>query len=301
MLRKFWTLPFPSGPFSYSLLCAPPIFSLFVLHIRAALIVTSQQEQARRHQSLVFLLFFFFFFFFFFCFKLVVARMALARMCLRRTTSLLLRGRHSFPLTAVGVARGGRSSIDFGAPSSYSAVPDHRSPPKREDEKKGGEVAAATESSSTPAPRRRGLLSRHLIPFRFDSTGLGNALWQVSENLNRLLEKWAPSRLLGRMKEVDDCYKLFFEVPGLRKEDMRITVEDGFLVITGERKEEEEDDSDEEGGWYSKSYGYYNTSLLLPDDAKVEEIKAEVKDGILKVTIPRNEEKKRNIREVKIQ
>ncbi|XP_008792025.2 26.5 kDa heat shock protein, mitochondrial [Phoenix dactylifera] len=226
--------------------------------------------------------------------------MALARMCLSSTP--LLRGRRSFPLSAVSTARGGSMDIDFGAPSSYSAVPDHPSSPKREDEKKGGEVAPA-ESSSAPARRRSGLLSSQpwdLIPFRFHNIGLGNALWQVSENLNRLLENWAPSRFLGRMKEVKDCYKLRYEVPGLRKEDMRITVEDRFLVITGERKEEE-DDSDEEGGWYSKRYGYYNTSLLLPDDAKVEEIKAEVKDGILCITIPRNEEKKRNVREVKIQ
>ncbi len=42
------------------------------------------------------------------------------------------------------------------------------------------------------------------------------------------------------------------------------------------------------GCWYSQRYGYYNTSLLLPDDAEMEHIKAEVKNGILYVTIPKS-------------
>lgn len=123
---------------------------------------------------------------------------------------------------------------------------------------------------------------------------------QVSDNLNKLLENFSPSRLLGRVKENDKCYKLRYEVPGLSKNDLKITVEDGFLVITGECKEEDGEFDDDKDGWYAQRYGYYNTSLLLPDDAKVDEIKAEVKDGLLYVTIPRTEPKKRNVREVQI-
>lgn len=73
-------------------------------------------------------------------------------------------------------------------------------------------------------------------------------------------------------------------------------------MITGERKEEDgEFDDDHRDGWYAQRYGYYNTSLLLPDDAKVDEIKAEVKNGLLYVTIPRTEPKKKNVHQVHIQ
>ncbi|XP_020088049.1 26.5 kDa heat shock protein, mitochondrial [Ananas comosus] len=169
-------------------------------------------------------------------------------------------------------------------------------------------VPAAAEKREVATSSRRGRRGRlwrspwDLVPFRLNTDGLGNALMRVSENLNRVLENWMPSRLLGRMKEDDSCYKLRFEVPGLSKDDIRITVEDGMLVVTGERKEEEALDEDEDqGGWYSQRYGFYNTSLLLPDDAEVAHIKAEVKNGVLYVTIPRSAERRRNVTEVKIQ
>lgn len=104
---------------------------------------------------------------------------------------------------------------------------------------------------------------------------------------------------MGRVKEQDECYKLRFEVPGLGKDEVKITVDDGVLTIKGEHKEEEEDGSDDEF-WSAKSYGYYNTSLLLPDDAKVDEIKAELKDGVLNITIPRTEKPKKDVKEVEI-
>lgn len=84
---------------------------------------------------------------------------------------------------------------------------------------------------------------------------------------------------MGRVKEQDQCYKLRYELSGLTKEEVKITVEDGILTIKGEHKEEEEEGSDDEY-WSSRSYGYHNTSLMLPDDAKLDAIKAEMKDGI---------------------
>ncbi|KAA8541913.1 hypothetical protein F0562_023065 [Nyssa sinensis] len=136
--------------------------------------------------------------------------------------------------------------------------------------------------------------------YEFFPSGLGNALLQATENINKLFENLAPSRLMGRIKEQDQCYKLRFEVPGLAKEDVKITVEDGILTIKGEHKEEEEEGSDDEH-WSSRSYGYYNTCLVLPDDAKAEEIKAEVKDGVLWITIPKTEGQKKDAKVVQVQ
>ena len=104
---------------------------------------------------------------------------------------------------------------------------------------------------------------------------------------------------MGRVKEQDDCYKLRYDVPGLTKEDVKITIDDGVLTIKGEHKEEEEEGSDDEH-WSARSYGYYNTSLVLPVDAKVDEIKAELKDGVLSIIIPRTEQPKKDVKEVQI-
>ncbi|OMP00060.1 hypothetical protein COLO4_12953 [Corchorus olitorius] len=137
--------------------------------------------------------------------------------------------------------------------------------------------------------------------FEFFPSGLGNALLQATENINKLFDSLnvTPSQLMARVKEQDDCYKLRYDVPGLTKEDVKITIDDGVLNIKGEHKEEEEEGSDDEH-WSARSYGYYNTSLLLPDDAKVDEIKAELKDGVLSIVIPRTEPPKKDVKEVQI-
>ncbi|XP_027169808.1 26.5 kDa heat shock protein, mitochondrial [Coffea eugenioides] len=136
--------------------------------------------------------------------------------------------------------------------------------------------------------------------WEFFPSGLGNALVQASENINRLLGNLSPSRLLGKFKEQDDLYKLRLPVPGLAKEDVKVTVDDGVLTIKGERKEEEEGSDDDDDDHWASFYGYYNTSVLLPDDAKVDEIKAEMKDGVLTVIIPRTERPKKDVKEISV-
>lgn len=122
---------------------------------------------------------------------------------------------------------------------------------------------------------------------------------QATHNINKLFENLSPSRLIGRVKEEEDHYKLRYEVPGLAKEDVKIRVEDGVLRIIGEAKNEEEEESDDEY-WSSLSYGYYDTALVLPEDAKADEIKAELKDGVLYITIPRIEKVKKDAKEVQV-
>lgn len=121
---------------------------------------------------------------------------------------------------------------------------------------------------------------------------------QATENINRLLGDLSPSRLLGKVKEQEDCYKLRYPVPGLAKDDIKVTVDDGVLTIKGEHKEEEEGNDDDEH--WSSFYGYYNTSMLLPDDAKVDEIKAEMKNGVLTVVIPRTQSPKKDVKEISV-
>ncbi|XVE89099.1 hypothetical protein DITRI_Ditri19aG0123200 [Diplodiscus trichospermus] len=137
--------------------------------------------------------------------------------------------------------------------------------------------------------------------YEFFPSDLGNALLQATENINRLFDSLnlTPSQLMGQVKKQDDSYKLRYDVPGLTKEDVKITIDEGVLTIKGEHREEEEEGSDDEH-WSASSYGYYNTSLVLPDDAKVDDIKAELKDGVLSIIIPRIEQPKRDVKEVQI-
>ncbi|XP_015573812.1 26.5 kDa heat shock protein, mitochondrial isoform X2 [Ricinus communis] len=149
---------------------------------------------------------------------------------------------------------------------------------------------------------KRGLWRRNGGEFVPQLYGLGNALLQATENINRLFENLnlSPSNLMRRLKEKEECYKLRYEVPGVTKEDLKITVDDGVLTIKGEHKEEEEEEGSDDEHWSMRSYGYYNTSVLLPDDAKADEIKAELKNGVLHITIPRTEQPKKDVKEVQI-
>ncbi|VAI45438.1 unnamed protein product [Triticum turgidum subsp. durum] len=102
------------------------------------------------------------------------------------------------------------------------------------------------------------------------------------------------------VREDEERYRLRFEVPGLGKDDVRVTVEDGALVIRGEKRVEDEHGGDGEW-WSTSSYGCYHASLLLPEDARVDGIAAEVKDGVLYVTVPRVPGSQRSVTEVKVQ
>lgn len=132
---------------------------------------------------------------------------------------------------------------------------------------------------------------------------------QATENINRLFDNMnlTPWSLSGRVTEKEDHYKLRYDMPGIPKEDVKITIGDGVLTIKGEHKEEKEekgdfDDDDDDGYWSSSSsYGYYNASMVLPDDAKADEIKAELKDGVLTVTIPRTDKPKKDVKQVTVQ
>lgn len=181
----------------------------------------------------------------------------------------------------------------------------------------GSEVAVSEgnndKKKSRLFPRRRGRrwLSRNVdrdflpAPFELFPSGLGNALMQATENINKLFNNMnlTPWSLSGRVKESDNHYKLKYDMPGIPKENVNITIGDGVLTIKGEHKEEKEEGGDDDDNEYfsSSSYGYYNTSLVLPDDAKVDEIKAELKDGVLSVTIPRSEKPKKDVKQVNVE
>lgn len=96
-------------------------------------------------------------------------------------------------------------------------------------------------------------------------------------------------------------YRIDVEVPGIDPEKIDLTVEGDALVISGEKRREAE--SDDEGFHrVERSYGQFRRVLALPDDADADNIRAESKNGVLKIRIPRMKEaEKPGARKVEIQ
>jgi HSP20 family protein len=96
---------------------------------------------------------------------------------------------------------------------------------------------------------------------------------------------WAPSL---DVRETKDELVVTTDLPGMKKDEIELNVENGVLTISGERKSEE---SKEEGGWHrvERSYGSFHRSVALPRGVDESKVKAEYKDGVLKVTLSKSE------------
>lgn len=81
-------------------------------------------------------------------------------------------------------------------------------------------------------------------------------------------------------------YSVSIELPGVSEEDVELSVENSLLVIRGEKKTEREEKGD---NWYfsERQYGAFSRSFQLPEDADGAKAQATMKDGVLKVSIPR--------------
>lgn len=122
-------------------------------------------------------------------------------------------------------------------------------------------------------------------------TGIaGDDLAQVA------LNNWAPA---VDISETDKEYRIRAELPGLKKEEVKLTVQNGVLTLSGERRVESEDKS-EKHHRIERTYGSFVRSFGLPDDAVAERISAECKDGILTVHVARSEAPKPRAIQVRI-
>jgi HSP20 family protein len=107
--------------------------------------------------------------------------------------------------------------------------------------------------------------------------------------------EWAPR---VDVREEKDRYTVDFELPGLEKENIQVTMENGVLNVTGERQHEA-DSKDEQTVRRERSYGKFSRCLRFPDDVDSEKIEAGFKNGVLRVAIPKKEEAKPRTIEIK--
>src|SRR5260370_42202913 len=87
------------------------------------------------------------------------------------------------------------------------------------------------------------------------------------------------------ISEDDHGYLLKADLPEMKKEDVRVTVEDGILSVSGERKSEKEDQK-RKFHRIERSYGTFRRSFTLPEDANGSKVTADFRDGVLKVHLP---------------
>ena len=153
------------------------------------------------------------------------------------------------------------------------------------------EVAVTKKTTETPAVKRSSEVFQPMFPFgRFFGLSPFAMMREFTDEMDRMfrsngseteIQTWAPTTDVQRC---DGNLVVSAELPGLRKEDVKVEVTDEALVIQGERKQEHKEDHEGYHRW-ERSYGSFYRSIPLPEGAKTDQVKAELKDGVLKVSI----------------
>lgn len=101
-------------------------------------------------------------------------------------------------------------------------------------------------------------------------------------------------------KETPEAHVFKADLPGLKKEEVKVEVEEGrVLQISGERNKEQEEKNEK---WHrvERSSGKFLRRFRLPQNAKIDEVKASMENGVLTVTVPKVEEKKPEVKAIEI-
>ena len=89
--------------------------------------------------------------------------------------------------------------------------------------------------------------------------------------------------------ETDKEFEISVELPGLEDKDVQVNVADNVLTVKGEKKAEKEEKEEKNKNYhrYERSYGSFSRSLQLPDGVNADAIKANLANGVLRVTVPK--------------
>ncbi len=101
------------------------------------------------------------------------------------------------------------------------------------------------------------------------------------------------------VKETGEAYVFTADLPGVKESDLELSLTGSRLTLSG-RREEERRDEGERWSTYARSYGSFSRSFTLPEGIDAEHVGAELKDGVLRVTVPKRPEMKPRKIELKL-
>lgn len=102
-----------------------------------------------------------------------------------------------------------------------------------------------------------------------------------TRNSDLTIPDWNPT---VDVSETAENYLIQAELPQVKKEDIKVTVDKGVLRLSGERKQEREDNN-KRYHRVERSYGSFMRSFTLPEDVDPEHIQADIKDGVLSIKL----------------
>lgn len=113
---------------------------------------------------------------------------------------------------------------------------------------------------------------------------------------SRLAEWVAPA---SEASGDDNAYRITIELPGVEEKDISLSAENGIVTLKGEKKTEREEKGET---WFfsERQYGSFSRSFRLPPDADENKVKADLKNGVLTVTVPKAKAEEKTSRQVKI-
>jgi HSP20 family protein len=120
--------------------------------------------------------------------------------------------------------------------------------------------------------------------------------WPRSNAEARPAFDWAP---LADVSETETEYLIKADLPAVRKEDVSVTVQDGVLTLSGERRQEQHAES-EKLHRVERSYGSFARRFALPENADEQGIRAESRDGVLLIHIPKQKVEQPQPRQIEI-
>lgn len=123
-------------------------------------------------------------------------------------------------------------------------------------------------------------------------------LYGVRRQLDRIFDEFSTGidetwPMPTDVVETSDELRFTLEVPGLRPEDIELTVENGVLTVSGEKQmERREGESEDNYRLLERRYGRYTRSFRLPPTADAQRVEASCENGVLQIRLPRMEETK---------
>lgn len=149
----------------------------------------------------------------------------------------------------------------------------------------------------------------HLILRKNEMEPRTTDVWGLQSDINRLFDAFMTPFDRTEMRsavspkldiaELKDKYEIKAELPGMDEKDINLSVEDGLLTISGEKKAETEE---KDKGYYLKecSYGTFSRAVRLPDNIADDKIEAKFKKGVLVIDMPKTQPLQSKARKIEI-